>query len=154
MAKKIGFKFKETMYGHYEASEGPDAGRKRRFVFLWEVNTGSLLGMLRGERTGATGWVEAEGLAEHATLEGSFVLKPVVQRFIRYDFTFTGDDGHRYRFEGQKELRHLHPARTWTTLPGAIFDDREMLRARSLSRFRFSKLLPFLFSFRLTLVEC
>jgi hypothetical protein len=153
MARKIGLRFKENMYGHYEVLEGPEAGKERHFVFHWVVDSPGLIMTLRGGRTAATGWVEAEGLAGRADLEGWFVLRPVVQRFIRYEFTFTGDDGRRYRFEGQKTLRHLHPARTWTTLPGVIYDDQGKEWARSLSRFHFRELHHLLFSIRFPLVK-
>ena len=151
MARKLGLRFQENMYGHYEVLEG-EAGRKRRFDFHWEAETRDLLGSLRDGRGEGTGWVEAEGLAEHAGLEGFMVVKPLVQRFIRYEFHFIGDDGRRYCFKGQKAIRHLHPASTWTTLPGEIFDDQGKVWARSLSRFRFGEALPFLLSFRPTLV--
>ena len=148
MARKLGLRFTENMYGHYEVFEGPAAGQRRRFDFHWNGRYPDVIGSLHDRRGEGTGWVEAEGLAGRAPIEGFMVFKPFVERFIRYEFQFTADDGHRYWFKGQKEIRHLHPARTWTTLPGEIFDDAGRAWARTLLRFRFREALPFLLSFR------
>ncbi len=153
MARKIGLRFGENMYGHHEMLEGPAAGRRLRFDFRYEVETRDLLRSLRDGRGEATGWVEAEGLAAHAGLVGSFEIAPFVRRYVRYEFEFTDDEGRRHRYVGQKTIRWLHPARTLTTMPGAILDRDGKPCARTLSRFRFRELLPFLFSFRPTLVE-
>ena len=107
----------------------------------------------RGDgRAEATGYVEAEGLAERAELAGFIVIRPLVARTIRYEFHFYGDDGSRYRFAGEKTIRHLHPIRTWTTLPGALYDAEDRAIAHSLSHFDLKELGPFLRSFKLARV--
>jgi hypothetical protein len=153
MGRSIGFRFKENMYGHYVAFEGPAAGKELPFTFRWELEYRSLLGMLRGEPTEAGGWVEAQGLARHADLEGIFEMKPFSERFIRYTFRFAADDGRVFRFEGQKNIRYLHPLRTLTTLPGAILDADGRRLSGAVVRFRLGELLTFLLTFRLGLVR-
>lgn len=152
MAKQIGFRFEENMYGSYHLVREP--GAERRFAFHYEVASRELWRTLRSGRAEATGWVEAEGLAAHAELVGFIVIKPLVARFIRYEFDFRGDDGTSYHYAGEKTIRHLHPLRTWTTLPGALYDAEGEEIARSLARFDTQEMGPFLRSFQLARGRC
>lgn len=148
MSAKIGMRFRENMYGHYKVRGEPADGPGRRFDFHYEVETRDLLRWFQERRGEATGWVEAEGLAAHAELSGYMVVEPFVKRRMSYEFQFTGDDGRHYRFVGHKAIRHLHAARTWTTLYGTILDDRGTEWAETFSRFRYGEIPPFLASFR------
>jgi hypothetical protein len=76
------------------------------------------------------------------------IIKPLVARLIRYEFEFTGDDCASYRFAGEKTIRHLHPFRTWTTLPGAVYDSAGGEIARCMVYFHFNELGSFLLSFK------
>jgi hypothetical protein len=95
--------------------------------------------------------VEAEGLAMRARIEGFLIVKPLLSRFIRYQLDFIGDDGARYRYAGQKTIRYTDPVRTWTTLPGAIYDERGDMIGESMLRFDPRTLGSFLRSFSATL---
>ncbi len=150
MARRLGFRFNENMYGSYRLLREPEMAR--RFAFHYDVVSPGLWRTLRDGRAGATGYVEAEGLAERAELAGFIAIKPLVARFIRYEFDFSGDDGTRYRFAGEKTIRHLHPVRTWTTLPGALYDAEGKEIAHSLAHFDLKELGPFLRSFKLARV--
>ena len=150
MGKRLGFRFNENMVGSYRLLREPDA--ERRFAFHYDVVSPGLWRTLRDGRAEATGYVEAEGLAERAELAGFIVIKPLVARCIRYEFHFFGDDGSRYRFAGEKTIRHLHPIRTWTTLPGALYDAEDKEIAHSLAHFDLKEVGPFLRSFKLTRV--
>ncbi|RMH35936.1 MAG: hypothetical protein D6689_23040 [Deltaproteobacteria bacterium] len=77
---------------------------------------------LRDPTMRLTGELRADGLATAAPIEGTLVLAPVARRRIRYAFTFAGDDGRRYRFEGEKRLRLRGLRRSLTELPGTIYD--------------------------------
>jgi len=135
MGKRLGFRFNENMVGSYRLLREPDA--ERHFAFHYDVVSPGLWRTLRDGRAEATGYVEAEGLAERAEL---------------YEFHFFGDDGSRYRFAGEKTIRHLHPIRTWTTLPGALYDAEDKEIAHSLAHFDLKEVGPFLRSFKLARV--
>jgi len=144
----LGFGFSENMYGSYTRSDEPEVERSFRFHF--DVISHDLWRTLRDGRAEATGYVEAERLAKHAPLKGFIVIKPLIARVIRYEFDFTGDDGAAYHYAGQKTIRHLNPASTWTTLPGALYRDDASEFAESTTRFDMDELIPFLRSFRVT----
>ena len=62
-------------------------------------------------------------------------MRPVLGRIIRYEFSFTGDDGKAYRFAGQKDIRWLDPVRTWTELPGEVSDEGGRVVGRAMTYF-------------------
>jgi hypothetical protein len=130
---KTGFAFDETMAGTMERVDRP--GEKQPFSFTVQVRAPSLWRHLKDGKAEMTGVVEAPGLAAYAEAHGEMTLRPLVARIIRYQLTFRGDDGRRYRFAGQKDIRWLDPLRTWTTLPGEITDEDGRLVARCDTRF-------------------
>lgn len=130
---KTGFAFDETMSGTMARVDRPD--EPVPFSFSVRVHQRSLLGHLRGAAADLTGTVEAPGLAACAELRGTLTMRPVLQRVIRYEFEFAGDDGRTYRFAGQKDIRWRDALRTWTTLPGEITDDDGRVVARCDTRF-------------------
>jgi len=142
-----GFRFAENMYGSYRyLSEGAEP---RRFKFHVDAVSDSLVRTLRDGQVKATGFVEADGMAARAPLEGVMIVEPIVRRRIDYRFGFTGDDGTRYRYAGFKTIRHLDPVESWTTLHGKIFDGAGREVATSTTHFDASELLSFLRSYEL-----
>lgn len=142
----INVTFSENMSGTYERLDEPGVLRPFRF----HVDAlGGLPGTLLTGRVRASGHVEAEDLAEHAAIEGEMVMRPWVARFVRYEFAFTADDGRRFRYAGQKRIRHLRPVSTWTTLPGTLFGPDGEEWATSVTRFDPRELASFLMSYRL-----
>jgi hypothetical protein len=129
----MGFAFEETMAGTMERVDRP--GETTPFAFSVRVEVPSLVGHLRDRKATLRGTVEAPGLATAATATGTMLLRPVRGRIIRYELAFTGDDGRRYRFAGEKHIRWLDPLRSWTTLPGEITDDAGRTIARCQTRF-------------------
>jgi len=150
MTTKLGFRFNENMYGSYRMP--PETGPERRFMFHIDAVAGDLLQHWRDGRVDATGFVEAEGLASHAPIKGFMILAPWVARFIHYEFTFTSDDGRALRFAGEKTIRHLHPVRTWQTLPGELFDAGGNTIASVLALFDRREFLSFVRTFKPTRV--
>lgn len=144
----VGLRFTENMYGSYQPLEQGQA--PRRFVFHLEAQSESLLRTLGNGRVETTGWVEAEGLAARSGLAGFMIMRPLLARFIEYDFGFIGDDGRRYRYSGSKTIRHLHPRKSWTTLTGSIYDGDEREIATSVVRFDLAELRSFVAGFRPT----
>jgi hypothetical protein len=132
----IGFRFEEVMEGTFQR----DGERfDRRFVFRFDVRAPNVLHLLGTAVGRAVGEVTLDGIAKHAPAEGTLQLSPFTRRRIRYRFSFTGTDGQRYRFDGWKSIEHLSPLRTWTTLPGKVFDSDGRAIGRALLRFRFSR---------------
>ena len=113
-----GLRFAETMSGTWEPIDEP--GTRHPFKFVIKARAGSLFRHLRDGRADIEGTVEAPPLAESANLTGQMTIRPVGQKLIRYEFSFTGDDGKRYTFSGQKDIAYLDLVRSWTTLPGEI----------------------------------
>lgn len=129
----MGFGFAETMSGTWTRSDGSVGGGA--FEFRIEVDSGPL-GEFRKSRTARlTGEVDAAGLATARRLEGTLEMRPFFGRRLRYQFEFTGDDGARYGFAGQKDIRWTDAARTWTELPGELTDDGGLVIGTAIARF-------------------
>src|SRR5205823_2855547 len=96
------------------------------------------------------GTIDAEGLASARTIDGELTIDPVIGRIIRYEFSFTGDDGKAYRFAGQKDVSLLDLANSMTILPADIFDGEKAI-AKALVKFDKRDLPSFLMSWRLDL---
>jgi hypothetical protein len=143
--RKLGLTFSETMAGTYRLEHGD--GDERGLVFHIDATTHDLWQTLRDGHVEAAGFVEAEDLAMRARIEGFLIIKPLLSRFIRYQLDFIGDDGARYRYAGQKTIRYTDIVRSWTTLPGAIYDERGERIAESTLRFDLKTLGHFLRSF-------
>lgn len=143
----MGFRFDETMSGTMERVDRP--GESVPFSFTVQAHAASSLRWLRDGKATLTGTVEAPGLAAAAPCEGTLTMRPLIARFLRYELTFPGDDGKRYRFSGQKDIRYTDLLRTWTTLPGEISDESGRLVARCQTRFDYrSDWMQFASSFR------
>lgn len=143
----MGFRFAETMSGTWTRTDR--TGERRPIQFSVVARSGPL-GRFRADKVARlTGTIDAEGLATRREVTGTLVLKPFVGRVIRYELDFTGDDGKRYRFAGQKDIRWLDPVRTWTELPAEITDTEGALVGRALTRFDLRRdSATFLWSFR------
>ena len=116
-----GFTFAETMSGTWTPAD--DISVAHKFSFTVRVHSGPLTSFRKDQVADLEGEVEAEGLTTGAPLVGTMVLRPFLGRMIRYEFEFDGDDGQRYRFAGQKDIRWLDPIRSWTVLPGELTDE-------------------------------
>lgn len=110
-----GFHFRETMAGSYTRD-----GVERPMQFTVTARAGSLLGHLFDRKARLEGEVTMEGFASARPLEGELTIDPLLGKIIRYEFTFAGDDGQRYRFIGQKDVKLLDPLNSMTTLPAEV----------------------------------
>jgi hypothetical protein len=147
-----GFHFKETMSGTWRRVRegGGGEGDEATMHFTIGVRAGSLFQHLRDKKAEIDGHVHLAGLAEKAAITGEITINPLFGRLIRYEFSFTGDDGKRYRFRGQKDVSLRDVVRTMTTLPGEIVDAAEKLVGRANLLFDKRHLPAFLGSFRPT----
>src|SRR6185295_10622817 len=98
----MGFSFDETMAGTMTIV---GKGDEVPFSFTVHVEQPSLFGHLRHGKATMRGTIEAPGLAAIADCDGEMTLAPLVRRIVRYELSFRGDDGHAYRFAGQKDIR-------------------------------------------------
>src|SRR5262249_55004332 len=95
------------------------------------------------------GTLDMEGFADDVPITGTIEIAPITKKIIRYDFSFTGNDGAPYRFSGQKNIRLADLVGTWTTLTGQVLDARGDEVARATVKFDVrADLLPFLVSFK------
>jgi hypothetical protein len=138
----FGVKFKETMSGTYHR---PDDAAERAISFTITAKGSPL-----SSRYSARGTIDVEGIASGKPVEGTLILAPILQRMLRYELEFSGDDGQPYAFAGQKDLVLTDLHRTMTTLPGKIRDRYGKVVGEGVVRFDLQgDLLKFLSSFRL-----
>ncbi len=130
-----GFGFSEHMAGSYRRKDSSSSSLPGgKFHFDLEVDCRDLsrpvdiTGDMRGK-------VTMEGVADDAPAEGTIEISPLWKRRIRYAFSFTGNDGRRYRFDGKKSIRVRGLLGSWTTLPGQVFDDTGRAIADVVARF-------------------
>jgi hypothetical protein len=90
-----------------------------------------------------------ERFADDVPFLGTLEIRVLVGKIIRYDFSFTANDGNPYRFNGQKDIRFDALAESMTHLTGAITDGagNEVARANLTFDLK-SDLLPFLVSWK------
>ena len=112
---KAGFKYQETMSGTYHLIARPE--EERRISFTANAAVDNVVKYLRDMTATLEGTLEMEGFADHVPIEGTLEINPLFGRVLRYQFTFTGNDGKSYRFSGQKDLRLFDLAASATTLP-------------------------------------
>lgn len=129
----MGFKFDETMSGTYAMVETPDA--HRRLSFTARMQADSTLAHIKDGKMRLTGTLEMDGFADDVPIEGTLVMLPLTKKIIRYEFSFTGNDGRPYRFAGQKDIVLTSPRKTFTTLPASITDAEGREIATALTRF-------------------
>jgi hypothetical protein len=145
--KKLGFEFEEVMSGTYTKSGHPDETGAIRFQ--GRARAEDLLRHAKDGLTTLEGTLDMEGFADDVPLKGTIEIRPLLGRVIRYDFTFTGNDGNPYRFTGQKDIRFGAIKESMTSLSGAVTDGHGNEVARAVLRFDVkADLLPFLVSWK------
>jgi len=136
--KHLGFSVSEVMEGSLRRP-GENFDRPFRFdlavVFpaLWRI---FLVAVGR-----ARGTCNIDGVARDAPAVGTLELAPFRLRLARYTFTFTADDGQEYRFDGWKSIG-WNPRRSWTTLPGRVYDANGDVWATATLHFSFRHHFP------------
>jgi hypothetical protein len=127
--------FREWLSGSYWRLDAPTDERPIRVDL--EARTEDLAALVRDHDPTWTlaGTIDAEGLAAGRPLEGTLGFRWAGERRIRYRLAFTGDDGHRYELDGQKEFSKLKPFESVTLLAARLFDDAGEEVARITLRF-------------------
>ena len=134
--KLLRFYFREKMEGTVQrAGERFD----RPFRFEFDVHAPSVLGFATTAVGACTGTVRIDGLAKDVPASGRLELSPVAKKTIRYVFDFTGDDGKKYRFDGQKKTTLRRHLVGWTTLPGKVYDAEGAVWGDALLRFSLAR---------------
>jgi hypothetical protein len=116
----MGFQFAETMAGTVEWDAQP--GVTHPFSFEVTAAAASTLRHLQDGKAALRGVVHAQPLARAADATGTITIRPIGERIIRYELSFTGDDGNAYRMVGQKDIRWRELTHTLTHLPAEILD--------------------------------
>jgi hypothetical protein len=146
LVKRRGFQFDETMSGTYARVDAPD--RPRSLSFTVRAQTDSAARALRSGQAYLRGTIRAEGLADDAPTEGTIEVSASARR-IRYELSFSGNDGECYRFEGEKRIRLPNLVRSMTELQGDIVNAAGGVVATADLAFDVrADLLPFLASWR------
>lgn len=118
----MGFEFAETMSGTVVWDAEP--GRKHPFKFEISAHAESIRAHLVDGKVSVRGILDAPPRAHGVDCEGTMTIRPIGQRIIRYELTFTADDGTHYELVGQKDIRLLSLRRSLTYLPAEILDDQ------------------------------
>ena len=134
-----GFEFSEVMSGTFDRTDGAGSGA---IEFDVAVRSPSLLDHLRDNKCRMSGVVNMDGVATNARLDGEMTLAPILRRLIRYDFTFRGDDGHPYRFTGQKRIKFSRLRQSLSDLPASVTDASGREIARCMVHFNLDSDLP------------
>jgi hypothetical protein len=145
---EVGFGFDERMSGTYRGLRPGLTDGEIRIDFC--VRCDDLPAGILDVVGGMEGTVTMDGVARDAAATGAIAISPLWKRRIRYTFSFAGDDGLRYEFDGQKTLRPFAPLRSWTTLEGKVREDGSGdVVADAVLRFHLRReIVPFLLSFR------
>jgi hypothetical protein len=109
------------MSGTLRAASAPEV--ELPFSFAIHARSRSLRDFARTREVVIAGELMAEGFGACCPLLGTLSMDVLVKRCLRYDFTFTADDGRTYRFLGEKRVRLGALHRTMTWLPGRVLDD-------------------------------
>jgi hypothetical protein len=145
--KRLGFEFQEVMSGTYTRTGHPDETGAIRFQA--RARAKDTLRHLRDGLVALDGTLDMERFADEVPIQGTIEIRPVLGKIIRYDFTFTGNDGNPYRFSGQKDIRWTEIKRSMTTLGGVITAANGDEIARATLHFDTkADLLPFLVSWK------
>ncbi len=145
--KKLGFEFEEVMTGTYTKSGHPEETGEIRLQ--GRARAEDLLQHWRDGMTRFEGTLDMERFADDVPFTGTLEIRILVGKIIRYDFTFTANDGNPYRFTGQKDIRFDALADSMTHLTGAVTDGagREVARANLTFDLK-ADFLPFLVSWK------
>lgn len=140
----MGLHFQETMTGKLETLAGV-----KQFSFTVSADSPTFLALGGWAPLKLTGRATLEGVvADTALLPGSTLEIGIpFHRYLRYTVFFADQDGHIYRFFGQKTVMLRNIPRTMTTLEGHLFMDGAKMGPAVL-RFPLRDLGRFLASFR------
>lgn len=144
---KVGFEFQEVMSGTYTRTGQPSQTGELRIQA--RARAGDAFKHIRDGMVDLEGTLDMEKVADEVPITGTMEIRPLTRKIIRYDFSFTGNDGQPYRFSGQKNIRFTDLATTMTTLNGAITDAAGGEIATATLHFDVkADLLPFLVSWK------
>jgi hypothetical protein len=129
----LGFTFRETMRGSYHLLAEPLV--ERAIEFTIDAKVDGMRRFLRDRTARIAGTVSVEGFAAPTPLTGTLGLKLLDERRLPYDFRFRADDGHDYRFHGQKDVTMIGLHDTMTTLPASFYDAGGAEIGRAVLRF-------------------
>ncbi len=135
------------MTGTYTRTGHPEQSGELRLRARAQAD--SLRTHLRDGMTALTGTFDMEGVADDVPVSGTLEIHMVGKKMIRYDFSFSGNDGTPYRFQGQKDIRYSDFARSMSICRGAITTPAGEEIARATLNFDIkADLLPFLVSWK------
>lgn len=129
----FGFEFQERVGGHYYFLNEPTIDRIIRMTF--KVSMNGVMRFAKDKLFDMTGEIFAEGFAEHRPVVGTIGFRVHDERRLPYDFSFTANDGKRYRFRGQKDFASYRIMDSLTTLDATLINDEQKEIARAAFKF-------------------
>jgi hypothetical protein len=144
---RVGFEFQEVMSGSYTRTGQPSQTGTLRFSL--RARAADAVRHLRDGMVTVEGTLDMERIADDVPVAGTMEIRPLLGRLIRYDLSFTGNDGQPYRFAGQKDIRLSDLRNSFTVLRGSVTDAAGEPVASATLRFDTkADLLPFLVSWK------
>lgn len=130
----LGVHFRERLRGRWHKPETP--GDEHAVSFALALHIPLTRALTRDVLATLSGEVRVEGVARAAAIEeGTLGVGAIArERRLPYRFSFRGDDGRRYRFDGAKEIVARDLMRSFLVLPGYLFDDAGEEVARAVLR--------------------
>jgi hypothetical protein len=139
-------KFRETMTGQARLA---DEDQPRQAVLDLAADVPGLLRPWGDVEAALAGHVRIDGWADDHDAAGTLRIAPVSARRIRYQLSFTTNDGRRMHLDGWKSVSFARPLHSMTTLPATILDEKGNVAAETQLRFDLQHALgPMIASFR------
>ena len=113
----MGFTFTQTLRGNYILS---DSDKEKPITIQYKGTIESIVDYLFDYTAFIEGSITANGLTEHAQIDGYIEAAVLERKTIVYDFDFEGEDKKRYRFKGEINLELKNPLDSFTTMYGKI----------------------------------
>ena len=126
----IAFRFREHLRGTFWMLDAPLD--ERAIDLVLEATSLPLRAFARERKARLKGRAALERTAHDVPVEGTLTFRLRDEQCVRYEVTFTTDDGRRLRLRGDKDLgRWYAPADAVSTLPASLYDEngREVGRA-------------------------
>ncbi len=130
---RLGFHFTQSMTGAYHFLDTPTDERSIRFTITARAD--SVPRFVLDKVVEVTGTLDMEAFATARPLGGTLRLKLIEDRRLRYDLTFTADDGKPYVLRGEQDVMLIAVVDSLTTLPASLYDAAGRELARALLRF-------------------
>ncbi len=124
----LGFGFAESLSGSYYLHE--DTVSDLAISLTLRVEVDGLRQFARDRVAKAEGFIDVEGITEHAQVTGTVGMRLLDQKRVTYDLAFD-----RYRLRGQREFFVYDAIDSLTVLGASLYDSDDVEIGRAMLRF-------------------